>query len=398
MNGKRVLKEKHGMIYLDNAATTRPFEEVIRETEQVMRRTFGNPSAVHQLGVEAEEKLEASRKAVADSLQVSPDEVFFTSGGTETNNLVLKGIGERYARKGKHLVATAVEHKSVLNVLRAMENQGYEVTYIPVDRRGIIDLEALKQALREDTLLVSVMHVNNETGAVQPIDGVADILRNQDHPPLLHVDAVQSFGKIPVHPKQSRVDLLTVSSHKIHGPKGIGAFYKQSQVDLKPLIDGGGQEKGLRSGTENLPAIAGFARAVELNFEDVIAQQNHMHHLKELLREQLHHSIPDAVVNTPDDPHAAPHVLNVSFPGVKGEVLVRQLESAGIYASTGSACTSSRESVSHVLKAMGLAKDQLEGAMRFSFSSLNREEEPDQLMEKLVPAVKRLRRLGNIQS
>jgi len=385
------VKDTH--IYMDHAATTRPYDQVVQAVARTMQITYGNPSSLHQLGVEAEEALEKSRQMIAASLQVEPGEVTFTSGGTETNNMVLKGVGRTRQKAGKHIIASAIEHKSVLNTLQAMEEHGFEVTYLPVTSHGIIDMDALEEALREDTILVSIMHVNNETGAIQPVDQVADILRKQKSRALLHADAVQSYGKIPLHPKQSGIDLLTTSSHKIHGPKGAGALYKDHDVPMIPLIDGGEQERGLRSGTENLPAIVGFAKAVELNFQESFEKQQHMRHLKNTLQARLKEQFENLVTNTPEDEHAAPHILNVSFPGMKGEVLLHHLEAKGIFVSPGSACTSGRNTPSHVLNAMGLKNDDVQGTLRFSFSAENQQEDIDHVMEHIVPIVERLKKM-----
>ena len=384
---------KDTQIYLDHAATTRPYDQVVQAVARTMQESFGNPSSLHQLGVEAEEALEKSREMIAASLQVEPGEVTFTSGGTETNNMVLKGISQARQKAGKHIIASAIEHKSVLNTLQAMEEQGFEVTYLPVTSHGIIDMNALRDALREDTILVSIMHVNNETGAIQPVDQVADILRKQKSQALLHSDAVQSYGKIPLHPKQSGIDLLTISSHKVHGPKGAGALYKDREVPMVPLIEGGEQERGLRSGTENLPAIVGFSKAVELNFHESFEKQQKMRHLKNTLHARLKEQFENLVTNTPEDEHAAPHILNVSFPRMKGEVLLRHLEAKGIFVSTGSACTSGRNTPSHVLNAMGVENDKVQGALRFSFSPENQQEDIEYVMEHMVPIVERLKKL-----
>jgi cysteine desulfurase len=380
-------------IYLDHAATTRPYDQVVQAVYSAMQDNYGNPSSLHQLGVEAEEALEKSREMIAASLQVEPGEVTFTSGGTETNNMVLKGVGRARQKSGKHIIASTIEHKSVLNTLQAMEDSGFEVTYVPVTSQGIIDMGILEEALREDTILVSIMHVNNETGAIQPIDQVADILRKHKSQALLHSDAVQSYGKIPLHPKHSGIDLLTVSSHKIHGPKGAAALYKGRDVPMIPLINGGEQERGLRSGTENLPAIVGFAKAVELNFHKSFEKQQQMRHLKDTLQARLKEEFDHLVTNTPEDDHAAPHILNVSFPGMKGEVLLHHLEAQGIFVSTGSACTSGRNIPSHVLNAMGIENDKVQGALRFSFSAENRQEDIEYVMEQLVPIMERLKKM-----
>ena len=382
------------MIYLDNAATTPPFDEVVDVVTEAMRKNFGNPSSLHHLGVQAEEVLEQSRSTLAEALQVEPEEVFFTSGGTEANNMVLKGAARALRKKGRHIISTAVEHKSVINTLHALDEEGFEIDFLPVSREGIVDLQVLEDAVREDTILVSIMHVNNETGAIQPVDRVEEILRRRGSKALLHVDAVQSFAKVPLHPHLSGIDLLTLSAHKIHGPKGVGAIFRRKGVRVAPLLAGGRQEKGLRGGTENLPGIAGFEKAVQRNFEQIFEKQHQMNHLRNMLLSGLTEAFKDVVINTPDDRSAAPHILNASFPGLKGEVLMRKLETAGIYASTGSACTSGSGAPSHVLKAMGRTQQEVQGTLRFSLSAMNGEEDVHQVMEHLVPVVKRLRAMG----
>ena len=384
-------------VYLDNSATTRPFDEVVKVMSDTMRNVWGNPSSVHSMGIEAEKKLKEARKQVAKSLQIYPDEVVFTSGGTEANNLALKGTASAKQKSGKHIISSSIEHKSVLNALRALQEEGFEVTFLPVDSHGIIDLEYLEKSIRDDTILVSIMHVNNETGSIQPIDKISEILRDKHSQAIYHVDAVQSYAKIPLHPKQSGVDLATISSHKIHGPKGVGAIYRKRNSLIKPLLHGGSQENEMRAGTVNVPAIIGLAKAVELNFQNLLEKQNTLRNMKNKLHDKLLSNLNEVRINTPEDAHTAPHILNVSIPGMKGEVLLRQLESRGIYVSTGSACTSGNNRPSHVLGAMGLEKKTVEGALRFSFSLFNRYEEIDYTVDSLGAAVNKLKKMANFR-
>jgi cysteine desulfurase len=384
-------------VYLDNSATTRPFDEVTKVVADEMRNVYGNPSSVHKKGIEAENKLKEARKTVAKSLQVDSDEIVFTSGGTEANNMALKGTAAAKQKRGKHIISSSIEHKSVLNALQALQDEGFEVTFLPVDSHGIIDLEYLEKSIRDDTILVSIMHVNNETGSIQPIDKISEILRDKHSQAVYHVDAVQSYAKIPLHPKLSGVDLATISSHKIHGPKGVGALYRKRNSRIKPLLHGGSQEYELRAGSENVPAISGFDRAVELNFQNLTEKQNALLNLKNKFHDKLLSNLDEVRINTPEDTHAAPHILNISIPGMKGEVLLRHLESRGIYVSTGSACTSGNNRPSHVLGAMGLDKKKVEGALRFSFSLFNRQEEIDYTVDSLVVAVNKLKKMANFR-
>lgn len=383
-------------VYLDNAATTKPFEEVVKEINKSLLDVYGNPSSVHRMGIEAEEKLKKARETIARSLQVNPSGVFFTSGGTEANNLALKGTARALRRKGTHIIVSATEHKSVLSTIQALDEEGFEITYLPVDSNGFVDLDKLAGSIRRDTILVSIMHVNNETGVIQPIDRISEILRDKHSQAQFHVDAVQSYGKIPLHPKQPGIDLLTLSGHKIHGPKGVGALYLAGNSKLNPILHGGNQENGMRAGTENLPAIAGFAKAAEINFRDIPEKENFLRDLNNRFQSKLQENIKELRINTPEDLHAAPHILNVSFPGLKGEVLLRQLELEGVYVSTGSACTSGDKRPSHVLGAMGIDRTTVEGALRFSFSVMNKPEEIDYAVEALIPAIKKLRKMAKL--
>ena len=382
------------MVYLDNSATTRPYDEVTGEVTRIMREFWGNPSSLHARGIEAEKILNQSRDVISASLKAGPVEVIFTSGGTESNNLALKGAAYANRRKGNHMIGTATAHKSVLNTLQSLEEAGFEVSYLPVDTKGKIDIQQLKETLRGDTILVSIMHVNNETGVIQPVEQVKEIVRSKASQALLHVDAVQSYDKIPFHPETMGIDLATLSAHKIHGPLGIGALYVNKHAMISPVVNGGHQEKGLRGGTENLPGIAGFGKAVQIGFQNQEENKKTLQHLQTAFRSKLLVHFDNILINTPDHTDAAaPHILNVSFCGLRGEVLLRQLESEGIYVSTGSACTSGNSKPSHVLKAMGLDKKALDGAVRFSFSVLNVHDELDYIIDVLKRAEKKQKHL-----
>lgn len=380
------------VVYLDNSATTPVRPEVAAAVETALTHTFGNPSAAHALGVEAEKAVRRAREQVAEVLRVSPEEIIFTSGGTEANNLALKGLARALRRRGRHLITTAVEHPSVLNACRQLEEEDFEVTYLPVSREGLVDPQEVVRALRPDTVLVSVMHVNNEVGAIQPVEEIGRLLAKQPRKIYFHVDAVQSFGRLPVLPEAWNVDLLTVSAHKIHGPKGVGALYVRKGTRLVPLMGGGDQERGLRPGTENVPGIAGFGVAAELAFREASTAVERMAALRRRLWEGIRARLPQARYNGPPPEAAAPHILNVSF-GVPAEILLHSLEGAGIYVSSGAACHSRRPDPSHVLQAMGLAEEDLRSAIRFSLSSLTTEEEIDYTIAKLAELVPELSRI-----
>jgi cysteine desulfurase len=377
-------------IYLDNSATTRPYPEVVEEMCKTLVDTYGNPSSLHRKGLESERKIEQARETIARTLGVKKQEIYFTSGGTEANNLALQGVARAYRSRGNHIISSQIEHKSVLDVLSHLEKEGYHVTYLPVDEEGRVRPEDLAKALRDETILVSLMYTNNETGALQPIDEIGRILSSH-RKVLFHVDAVQAYGKIPLRLKENRIDLLTMSAHKIHGPKGTGALYVRAGVQLQPLVFGGGQEHGIRSGTENVAGIAGFAKAAEITFQHLEEARTHMSRLRDALIEGIRREIPDARINTPPGDHASPHIVNVSFPGVRGEVLVHALETEGIYVSTGSACTSKETKYSHVLAAMGLSESELTGSIRLSFTKENTSEEVEITIRQLKKIVSDLR-------
>ncbi len=382
---------RSGAVYLDNAATTRALPEVAAAVRRALEEDFGNPSSPHGLGVRAERLLRAAREEVAAALGVSPGEVVFTSGGTEANNLAVAGTARRLRGRGDHVVTTAVEHPSVLEACRSLEEEGFRVTVLPCDALGLVSPETLAQALEPGTVLVSTMHVNNEVGAVQPLAAFAEVLARHrrgaggggsgrgggDRLPLWHVDAVQSFLHLPLEPRVLGVDLLSVSAHKVHGPKGAGALWVREGVELRPLIRGGGQEGGRRGGTENVPGIAGFAAAVAAlrrlaeGQGGVAGLAARLAGLRDTLAGRIRELVPEAVVNGPAGARpadAAPHILSVAFPGLRGEVLVRALEEEGVVAATGAACSARRRKPSHVLAAMGLPPAVREGTLRFSLA------------------------------
>ena len=364
------------MLYMDHSATTPPYDEVVDTVAQVMKRFYGNPSSLHGLGVEAHKLVQQARSVIAKAMNVKPEEIVFTSGGTESNNLAIKGALRAYRNRGRHLITTAVEHASVYECCRQLEREGYSVTYLPVDRTGAVRAGDVRDAIREDTVLVSVMHVNNEVGRIQPIGEIGSLLR--EYPRILfHVDAVQSIGKLKVSPAELGIDLLSCSAHKIRGPKGMGFLYRRAPVRLEPLLAGGGQEAGLRSGTENVPLIVGMAKAVRMAVERMAENTAHLYRLRARLIARIS-AMPGITVNGSETmEHMAPHIVNISVPGKKPEVIVHALEQHGIYISTRSACASGDDRPSRVLTAMGLDPARASSGLRISLSADHTESDID---------------------
>ncbi|MCP8967464.1 cysteine desulfurase family protein [Ectobacillus ponti] len=375
------------MIYFDNSATTRPYPEVIETYTTVAQRYFGNPSSLHGIGMEAERLLQQSRSLVARLLGVLPGEIVFTSGGTEGNNLAVKGTALQYRSRGRHIITTKIEHASVAQAFEQLEQLDFEVTYLPVDQRGIVSVEAVQRAIRSDTILVSVIHVNSETGAVQPVEEIGRLLRA--HPKVLfHVDHVQGIGKVPLSLSAGDIDLCTMSGHKFHSVKGTGILFVRSGVQLGPLLSGGQQEHAYRSGTENLAGIVAMTKALRMTLENQDANIKHMRQLQTELFCFLR-TIPEAVLNTTPEV-SAPHIVNVSFPGVKPEVLVHALEEHGIYVSTKSACSSKTGGASGILLAMGLNEQTAGSAIRISLSAENTMEEVREFQRALRQVLPKL--------
>ena len=379
--------------YFDNSATTRCCPEAAEIMMRTLTEDFGNPSAMHRKGVEAERYVREAAETIAALLKVQPKEILFTSGGTESDNLALIGGAFANQRSGKHIITTSVEHPAVENPAAFLEEQGFEVTRLPVDHRGVVRLDALTQALREDTILVSVMMVNNETGAVMPISEIAEIVHRKNPRILFHVDAIQAFGKYRIFPSRMGIDLLSVSGHKFHGPKGVGFLYIRSGVKVRPMILGGGQQNGMRSGTDNVPGIAGMAAAAEKVCTDMEKKTEHLRCLKKRMAEGLQ-EIPEVRINGMALEEGAPHILSVTVPGVRSEVLLHALEEKSIYISAGSACSSHKRRPSAVLTAMGLPKADIESTVRISFSEENTMEEVDYALQSFGEIVPLLRRFS----
>lgn len=374
-------------VYLDNSATTLAYEEVMDELLLTMKNYFGNPSSAHSLGVAAEKKLTEAREIIAKSINASKEEIIFTSCGSESNNFLIKG----FARKGTRVITTAIEHPSVINACVDLEAEGVEVIYLDVNENGQISLIDLENAIDKNTVLVSIMHVNNEVGTIQDIKSIGKLIKEKSSRARFHVDAVQSFGKMKLDVKECNIDLLSASGHKIHGPRGIGFAYIRKGLTPKPLISGGGQERNLRSGTENTPAIVGLAKAVEIMDAKLKSNLTSASELKDYFLSKIQ-SMDKICINSQGDGFS-PYILSVSFDGVKGEVLLHSLEAKGIYVSTGSACSAKKDSDSYVLKALGLDKKFIEGTIRFSFDSENTKEEIDYTFEVLESSIKFLRSL-----
>lgn len=380
--------------YLDNSATTRCSDEAVKIMTRVLQEDFGNPSSLHNKGMEGENYVKAARSEIAKTLKVNDKEIYFTSGGTESNNLAIIGAARAYRRSGNKVITTMIEHPSVANPFAYLEDNGFEVTYLPVDNLGRVDLNALREAMTEDTILVSVMHVNNEIGAVQPIEEIAEIVKSVNKECVFHVDAIQSYGKFRIYPKKIGVDMLSVSGHKIHGPKGSGFLFVKDKIKLKPIILGGGQEWGMRSGTENVPAIAGLGVAAREIYADFDNNIDRMYKLRDRFISEVT-KIDGVTVNGPLDHSGAPHIISVSVSGVRAEVLLHALEDRNIYVSAGSACSSNKPAISKTLKAIGLDQKLLDSTVRFSFSIHTTEEEVDyavSALQELVPMLSKYTR------
>lgn len=377
--------------YFDNSATTRCYPEVAEIVVKTMTEDFGNPSAKHLKGVEAEKYVREAAQILAKILKVNEKEIIFTSGGTESNNLALFGGADANKRSGNHIITTSVEHAAVGQPAERLEQMGYEVTIVPVDHRGVVQLEALEKALRPDTILVSTMYVNNEVGAVMPVEEIAKLVHEKSPKALYHVDAIQAFGKYRIYPKKAGIDMLSVSSHKIHGPKGVGFLYINEKARIQPQILGGGQQAGMRSGTDNVPGIAGLGVAAKMVYTDFDKKIEHMYQLKERLAEGFL-KLPDVRLNGMEIREGAPQILSASFLGVRSEVLLHTLEEKGIYVSAGSACSSHKRKAAGTLSAMGMEAAQRESTLRFSFSEENTFEEVDYALEVIGQVLPMLRR------
>lgn len=380
--------------YLDNSATTRVSENAARLVYDIMTKDYGNPSSMHRKGFDAEKYIRGARETFAGILKCSEKEIFFTSGGTESDNMAIIGAAMAAKRRGSHIITTAIEHPAVSESFEFLAGQGFEVTYLPVNGAGQVEPDTLRAALREDTVLVSVMYVNNEIGSVQPVAELGSIIKEAGRDIVFHVDAVQAFGKYRIYPYRENIDLLSVSSHKIHGPKGVGALFVRDKTKLLPISFGGGQQKGLRPGTENVPGIAGMALAAKEIYEDFDGKTERMYALKDYFTKEVS-KLDGTVVNGLAGRLSAPHVVSVSFAGIaKSEVLLHALEDKGIYVSSGSACASNKPALSATLKAIGVKSELLGSTLRFSFSDYTTMEELEYTigtLKELLPVLRKYR-------
>ena len=381
-------------VYLDNSATTKCYDEVAELVCRVMCEDYGNPSSMHHKGVEAEQYVRYAKETLARLMKVNEKEILFTSGGTESDNIALIGTAMAHHRRGRHLITTRMEHPAVLQTMTYLERQGFDVTYLSVDREGRIRLQELERAIRKDTILVSIMYVNNEIGSVQPIAEAGELIKRCNPQTLFHVDAVQGFGKFRIYPSRMNVDLLSVSAHKIHGPKGVGFLYIRAGARVNPIIYGGGQQKGMRSGTENVPGIAGLAKAADLVYENLDQDVDRMYELRQKLIDGVSR-IEDVRVNGCPGREGAPHIVSLSVRGVRSEVLLHALEEKEIYVSAGSACSSNKPQISDTLKAIGVERDLLGSTIRFSLSVFTTAAEIEytiQALEEMVPMLRKYSR------
>lgn len=378
-------------IYFDNSATTRALDGVKDLVVKLMTEDYANPSSRHRKGMEAEQYVKEAAMRIAKTLKVKGKEIIFTSGGTESNNMALIGAALAGQRAGKHIISTRIEHASVYQPLAFLETLGFEVTYLHTDRQGHISLEELEQSIRPDTILVSVMYVNNEMGAIEPVEEIASLVHQKGKNIIFHVDAIQAYGKMEIRPKKQGIDLLSVSGHKIHGPKGVGFLYIDEKVRIKPLLYGGGQQRDLRSGTENVPGIAGLGLAAEEMYRDHKGKVARITELKDYFIDRVQ-ELEGVTVNSLKKSAGAPQIASVSFKGVRSEVLLHALEDKGIYVSSGSACSSNHPAISGTLRAIGVEKDLLDSTLRFSFGLFNTKEEVDiciSALEELLPVLRK---------
>ena len=380
--------------YFDNSATTRVLDSVMDIVTKTMTVDYANPAAKHIKGMEAENYIRDARSIIAKTLKVADKEILFTSGGSESNNMALSGTAMANKRAGMHIISTNVEHASIYNTLGFLQEQGFEITYLPVDHNGHIDLDQLREAVRPDTILVSVMYVNNEVGSVEPVAEISKVIKEKNPSTIFHVDAIQAYGKYEIRPKKEGIDLLSVSGHKIHGPKGVGFLYIDEKVKIKPLIYGGGQQKGMRSGTENVPGVAGLGVAAAEMYRNHQEKMDYLYDLKDYMMKRVA-EIDGVVINSQPGRESAPQIVSVSFEGVRSEVLLHALEDRGIYVSSGSACSSNHPGVSGTLKGIGVKQELLDSTLRFSFGMFNKKEEIDyaiEVLKELLPVLRRYRR------
>ena len=381
--------------YLDNSATTKVYSDVCDEMREAMEVQYANPSSLHIKGVEAEGYIKEAKEIIANTLKVQEKEIFFTSGGTESNNLAIIGTALANKRKGMHIITSSIEHPSVSNPMEYLKELGFSITYLPVDKEGCVKLDKLEEAITDKTILISIMHVNNEIGSVQPLEEISKIIKKKNPNTLFHVDGIQGYGKYIIRPKKIGVDMYSVSGHKIHGPKGIGFLYVSEKVKIKPILFGGEQQKGLRSGTENIPGIVGLCVAARKGYENFDEKINYVYELRQYFVYQLE-QMDGVTINGMKQGEGAPHIVSASFDGVRSEVLLHSLEDRGIYVSAGSACSSNKPAISSTLKSIGVKKELLDSTIRFSFGHFTTKEELEytlQVLNQLLPMLRKYRRM-----
>ncbi len=380
--------------YFDNSATTKVLEPVKEIVIKTMMEDYGNPSARHKKGLDAERYIKEAAETIAGTLKVAAKEIVFTSGGSESNNLAIIETAMANKRSGNHIISTGIEHASVYNPLAYLEEQGFRVTYLSVDGQGHINLEELEEAICPETILVSIMYVNNEIGAIEPVEAISKIINKKNPNILFHVDAIQAYGKLLIRPKSQGIDLLSVSAHKIHGPKGVGFLYIDKRVKIRPMIYGGGQQRGMRSGTENVPGVAGLSAAANFMYTNHREKIRAITELKDYLIDRLS-EIDGVTINSLKGELSAPQIVSASFSGIRSEVLLHALEEKEIYVSSGSACSSNHPAVSGTLKGIGIKPELLDSTLRFSFGVFNTREEVDyciQTLKELLPVLRRYQR------
>lgn len=377
------------MKYFDHAATTPPYTEVIETVAEIMKKHYGNPSSLHRLGEVSSKLLDKSREVCANALHVNAKEIIFTSGATESNNLAIKGAAMQYMQRGQHIITTTIEHPSVYECCKQLEQLGWQVTYLPVNKEGQVSIEKVQEAIRNDTVLVSIMHVNNETGCIQPVEAIGKMLKQHERPIIFHVDGVQGFSTVPLSLQDSGIDLYSLSAHKLRGPKGVGLLYVREGISLFPLLAGGGQEEGRRSGTENIPLIVGMSKAIRMTGEGRLDRASRCLKLSNQLVRGIK-NIPGLVLNSGEGDHAAPHIVHFSFPGMKAEALLHMIEEAGFIVSTKSACSSKRSEPSRILLAMHRSPEAASAGIRISLGEEHTEKDIEELLAALNKTVQRL--------
>lgn len=385
------------MIYFDNAASTVTLQCVAEKMNDILFHTYANPASMSILGLQAEKEIRTAAEILGNSIHCNVNEVYFTSGGSESDTWAIAGTAMGYCRSGKHLITTKIEHPAVSQSMKSLEEQGFEITWLDVDKKGYIDLEQLKQSIRKDTILVSTILINNEIGTIQDAQTIGTIIKESNPNTLYHVDAVQAFGKYPIDVRKMKIDMLSMSGHKIHAPKGLGMLYIKDGLKVKPLIYGGGQQRGKRAGTENTAGAAALALAAKESIANLEEAEKKVFEVKKVLAEGILNNIEDTQINGECLEKASPYVLNISFKGLRSEVLLHALEQKEIFVSAGSACDSRKKTASSVLQALGLSFEEIEGAIRFSFSRFNTVEEAEQCVEVLKEIVPALRKYNKMK-